>query len=967
MALFVFSLHTKAECKMTTQNDYTESEIVTIDLIEGGTLHRKIVELDIESSDIKKIVVSGVINSNDLKFIRSLTSLESIDMSGITKMETGTEPYFETSWSNYGGGESAVVCYLAEKETIKNSKKDLLHQYYTTEYYSPNMHYAFRGLENLKEIVLPYIMTTLGIGIFAKSSVVHVVLPDNVTKIESGAFNLCSSLQYVDGLEHVSNIVGGLPPVPARASRDSKYGGTFGYCSNFVGNSTEHKLDLSHLDSIPNRVFPGCSMLTDVIFSPSLYFIGLQAFYKSGLQSFTSASVNTIESEAFGSCPSLASISLFAVDVIGSRAFGDCSSLNKVVLPASVHRLYADSFEKTPFQDNLPVVNGVSYMGNMAIVQQEEKTELNIREGTTYIVENFKTINPQIITSVTLPSSLRRIGREAMSNMSLASLALPEGLEEMDYNNLQSLEEISLPSTIQSISISLENVSKLTIPESMEFISANCKSLKRLTFNARHIKSFSLSWPLQEKLTVGPKVNYLPDNIGNNVYVAQFDQRNPSDTLYIGSAFHNNANLTSVSLPEGVTTIGANAFNSCTGLTSINIPSSVTSIGQSAFQNCPNMTSITIPDNVTSVAQSAFQDCTGLTSINIPSSVTSIGQSAFEGCTNLASITFPSNVTFVGYKAFYNTAWYENQPDGLIYIGKVAYRYKGDMPSGYEMVIKEGTLGICSIAFSSCYGLNTIIIPNSITYIGESAFTDCVNMKSIAIPNSVTSISNSTFYRCKSLKSVNIPNSVTYIGSSAFNHCESLESITIPNSVTSIDGSAFSNSGLKTITIPSSVTSISRGMFDSCSKLSTVTIPSSVTFIGYRAFQGCRLSSITIPNSVSYIEDGAFSGCAYLTEIYSEIGCNDVNNIFSIDTDVFNSSYQTATLYVPIGTKAVYSTTDGWKEFKNIQEFDPLAISEPMVDNHSRRHGAIYTLSGQRIKTQRKGIIVVDGKKVVIR
>lgn len=161
------------------------------------------------------------------------------------------------------------------------------------------------------------------------------------------------------------------------------------------------------------------------------------------------------------------------------------------------------------------------------------------------------------------------------------------------------------------------------------------------------------------------------------------------------------------------------------------IPDSVTSIGNQAFYGCTGLTSVTIPNSVTSIGLAAFSGCTGLTSITIPDSVTSIGFCAFENCSSLISITIPNSVTNVSSGAFGNTAWYNNQPDGLVYAGKVAYEYKGTMPSNTSIVIKDGTLGIVSAAFVSCSGLTIITIPNSVTRIGEEAFRYCDSLTSI--------------------------------------------------------------------------------------------------------------------------------------------------------------------------------------------------------------------------------------------
>ncbi len=300
--------------------------------------------------------------------------------------------------------------------------------------------------------------------------------------------------------------------------------------------------------------------------------------------------------------------------------------------------------------------------------------------------------------------------------------------------------------------------------------------------------------------------------IGESAFIENFFVQSismPNNILYIGqAAFYNCINLESIQLSDNLIGLGSDAFYNCTRLNNVTIPSGIETLSNTVFGNCTSLTNINLPNGLKTIDNGAFSYCTKLSNINIPSSVNIINNSAFYNCSSLKVITIPDNVTTianyvfynctkletinisqnsklsdVGNFAFTNTAWYNNQPDGVIYINKIAYKYKGVMPLNHVEIILPGTIAISPYAFANCSTLNSINLSDSLIVIGEASFYNCSSLTSIDLPLSLAKIGPSAFSYCTNLVYIDIPSSVNNIGEFAFSDCYNLTIVDIPENI----------------------------------------------------------------------------------------------------------------------------------------------------------------------------------------
>ena len=367
-----------------------------------------------------------------------------------------------------------------------------------------------------------------------------------------------------------------------------------------------------------------------------------------------------------------------------------------------------------------------------------------------------------------------------------------------------------------------------------------------------------------------------------------------SDTVSISeSAFKDCANLTAILIPSSVKHIDKYAFYNCQGLTKLNFNDGIERIENDAFGSCEKLTSVNFSETLKSIGAFAFVECKKLSEITIHQSVTSVGEYAFSGCENLASVTVSDDLPYVGGRAFEKTKWLNSQPDGVVYIGKSAYGYKGDMPKNTELSLKSG-----------------------ITNISGYAFYEEKNLTSVRIPETVNRIGNWAFLDCEGLKNVNIPDGVKRIESWTFSNCSSLTNITVPDSVTVLDGLAFSYcTNLKNIELSKNLTEIGMGALSHCTSLETIDIPDSVIIMDNIAMAGCsELKSVNIGSNLKTVGGQVFAGCTSLEKV--NVNLNNKN--YTSENGIWYDKNKTKIILYPYNKKdSAYTTPTSLKELCN--------------------------------------------------
>ncbi|MDY5676547.1 MAG: leucine-rich repeat protein [Eubacteriales bacterium] len=617
---------------------------------------------------------------------------------------------------------------------------------------------AFSGCSIAISVTIPKSVTSIGNDAFYNCKLLtSITIPESVTSIGNYAFYNCTSLTgvYITNLDKWASIDFG------NSDANPLY-----YVKKLYLNGTlVTEAILTNTTKISSFAFNNCTSLTSITIPESVTNIGSSAF--SGCISLTNItipeSVTSIGKAAFYNCKLLTSITIpESVTNIGSSAFSGCSSLVEITIPFVGGSVSATSVSSTTLFGYIFGTN--SYTGGTGIKQY-------------YASGSYKTYY--------LPSSLRKI------------TILGGNILDGAFYNCSMLTDITIPASVTRIGN--DAFSGCTTLETINYNATRCSDLssKNYVFN-----------------NAGQNGEGITINIGANV------ERIPAYLFGDRESYFKSPKIIMVTFAENsrCESIGNYAFYKCTSLTSVTIPESVTSIGNYAFEDCTSLTSITIPASVTSIEYSAFSDCTSLETINYNAtrcSDLSLHNFVFDNAgQNGKGITVN-----IGANVERIPAYWMSVPQGVI------------RPKIITITFAENSRceSIGNYAFSGCTSLTSITIPESVTSIGSYAFRGCTSLETInynATRCSDFSSSDGAFSNAGQSGAgitINIGANVERIPAYLFYNCTSLTSITIPASVTSIGSYAFYNcTSLTSVTIPESVTSIGKYAFDNCTSLTRV-------------------------------------------------------------------------------------------------------------------------------------------------
>ena len=838
--------------------------------------------------EITKVKVIGTINSYDVKLWReTLTSLFYLDLSEATIVASDyaynqTYKTKDNTITGYFVGPYIYDLKLPNNATsMENSacagSNGRLGYCNIPSGITAIPHSCFTQRKTLKEVSFDGNITIIsGSAFYDCSGMKSITIPNTCTKIDTYAFIGCTALKTVN--------------LPSSLNELCEY--CFSGCTSLSSVTLPNSLQ-----TIRNNAFRSCSGLTGEIVIPS--------------------GVTTFEGSAFTGCKSIKSVVIRnGVSKIPSCTFSGCTDMTAFTIPNSVTKIENHAFygcNKLSCNINLPT--GLTEIGESAFGNCT-KLHGNINFGPNIVVLGKSAfINCYELTgTLTIPTGITKIQSTTfMSCRSLTSLVLHNGLVELEERAFYGCSGFT---------------GTLSIPSALTSIGNNAFGF---CGNFDHIVVETANTVYDSRNNCDALIETETDSI----ILACKNTTIPNSINEIGDyAFSYQTSLTSMVIPDSIEKIGSYIFYQCTNLSSVTIGTGITEIPNYSFYYCTSLTSITIPSNVKMIGTYAFYYCRSLSSVTFNEGLETIDNNAFY-ITKLSSIELPNTIKYVGKNVFSSTPWYDNQPSNeLIYLGNVAYIYKGTLQSNSAITLSAGTTCIAGSCFANQSKLTGITIPDSVISIGPEAFYYDSNMTgTLHISSSMERIGNSAFFRCSGLTmvdygsveclcriqyegqyanprnekntlypiyvqgveqtSITVPNTVEEIGNYALWYATGITSVTLHSGVKRIGQNAFRGcSGLTAVNITNGVESIGEYAFSECSGLTTANIANSVEYIGNYAFCYCKnLTSINIPDSVNILGQYAFQYCSAATQAYIGSGITEYGVNSQTGGDVFGNPF----------------------------------------------------------------------------
>ena len=533
----------------------------------------------------------------------------------------------------------------------------------------------------------------------------------------------------------------------------------------------------------------------------------------------------------------------YSVTSIGEKAFQECTTLLSLNIPNSITSIFISNslYSYGPFAgcDSLTAinvlagnthfssVNGVlfNYNQDTLIAYPANKADSNYTIPISVIkIEKWAFCDCNNLISLNITKNVSCLGDYAFAGC-YALTTVNFNADSCTYANIPNSPFYVCPN-FRFLSIGTD---VKTIPNTF----SQCENIEHVIFNASNCNSRYGASKIRT-LTIGRSVRSLPSNAFYGCDSLCTINYNADSCMSFGSrSFSNLSHVQTLTIGNNVKIIPPLAFQDFTGLTTVSIPDSVTSIGACAFSHCTALDSVTIGNSVVYIDSSAFGRCTNLRTVILGNSLSIIGSYAFYN-TWLPSITLPSSLTTIGNYAFSNTRL-------------------------TSITIPNSTTSIGKSAFYNSNRLSTVTIGNSVETIGEYAFYN-TGLTSLTIPASVRKIEKCAFQNCTNLASLTINDTVLYIERNVFTGCSSLQR-------TNFMGTIGQWCKIKFEYYTSNPICFSHNLYNNNSLVTNLVIPSTVDTINAFAFYGdTALISLTIPNSVINFKEKAFYGCTHLTK-----------------------------------------------------------------------------------------------------